>query len=373
MVELELDLVDDGDRVGARLTVHRDVHLPPAVDPHDIRLDLEGVLDLADVAHEDDRVPIDLDGDVVELLHLRDHGVGDDLVVDLAELGVAGGNEHVLDTQGVDHVQRREVPRFQLVAIDVRQDSSQHAAVDGRGHHALDTLEPVAQLEIRDVVEVLLVQGLAAHGDEAQGDRRRRVEGHDHRRDGARWQVEQVRHRVARHLGHGGFEADVFPEEILDDRDAEHGLRFLALDADGLPGPSLQAAGDVPLHDLRRHAPIEGHDLDRGRLELRQQVGGDLRDRRHAHHPHGQRPDDDHVRVLQSGFDDVHVSRIPPSSLARSSLCPAECSEAAYVSPSVCPPRLPGPHRRRPAHRRRLPGPRSRRGARSGVRASAAS
>ena len=258
--------------------------MSPAVEADQIALDLAGIPHVGDIADEDGSAVPHFDRHVVEVFDCRRHRVGEDLVVQIAGLEVAGGNEHALPLERVNHIHRGQPARLQSHAVDVGKDASQLAAVDRRRDHALDGLQAVAQLEVGDVVELLLVHARTRHAHQAERNRCCRVERHDHRRDGARRQVEHVADRVGGHLAHGRLEADPFAEEVLDHADPQHGLGLLVLDADRLAGPALEAAHDVAFHHLRRHAGVEGHDLDGGCPEDGQQIGWEALVRSDAQH-----------------------------------------------------------------------------------------
>jgi hypothetical protein len=128
-----LDAVHHLDGVRAGLPVNRDIDCALAVDVHRVGLDRESVFGLADIPHQHRPAVLVLDGDVVEIRHLGDHGVGLDLVVVIADLGGPGGDEHILPTDGLDHVHRREIMGVELVFIGIDQDAAQFPAIDGWG------------------------------------------------------------------------------------------------------------------------------------------------------------------------------------------------------------------------------------------------
>jgi len=195
VLERGLDAVDHGERVGARLPVDRQVDLSLAVHPHDVGLDLRAVPGLPDVAQEHRRVADHLDRHGVEIFDLRHHCIGDDLEIEVAELGIAGRDEDVLVAQGRHDIERRQVARCKLHGIDVGEDAAQLAAVDRGRDHARNALQSIAQIEVGDVVEPGLVEGGATDRDERERQRRRRIERHHHGRDRARRQVVEVSHR----------------------------------------------------------------------------------------------------------------------------------------------------------------------------------
>ena len=301
--ELRANGVDDLDRVGTRLAVDWNVDLSTPVDPHDVRLDLGGILDTRHVAHEDGPPIVDRDGYIVQLAHLLRHRVCEDLVVGLADLDVPCGDKDRLLVESTDDVHRRHPARIEPLTINLRDNPPELAAVNGRRDYPGNRLQPIPQLVVRDVVQLLLAHRVGGHADETERHRGRRVEGHDHRRDRPRRQVEHVAHRVGRDLAHRGIETDALAEEVLNDADAEHRVRFLMLDPDGLARPTLESTHDVALHHDGRHAGIEGHDLDRRGGEGRQKIGRQAGVRQDAQHHCDERAHRDDIRELQGASD----------------------------------------------------------------------
>src|SRR5262249_2580477 len=130
-----------------------------------------------------------LDGDVFHPLDQGIRGVGVQRVVDLAELGVAGGQEDVVVVQGVHDVHRRQVAGLQLLPVQVGQHGPQPAAIDHRRHRSGGVHDHVADLVTAGVVQDGLRLVLAVQGDQADRGGAGRVEGEDDRRQGARRQV----------------------------------------------------------------------------------------------------------------------------------------------------------------------------------------
>ena len=258
---------------------------------------------MTDVPHQY-RLAVDhFDRRLVEQIDRVGQRVGENLEIPLADLDVTRRDENVFPQQGLLHVHQREAVTLQLLAVDISQNAAQLASVNGRRNHALNRLQLVAQLEVGDVVQLLLVHFRVRDHHQTERQRGRGVERHQHRRNRARRQIEQVAHGVAGHLGHGGVHRDVFAEVILDDAHPLHRLGFLMLDADRLAGPPLHAVHDVLFHHLRRHAGIERDNLHRRRGVDGQQVFGDFKVGADPHHQRRQGDDDDNIRFTQCSSD----------------------------------------------------------------------
>ncbi len=67
------------------------------------------------------------------------HRVGVEHVVEIAELGVAAGQENVGCVERVHHVQRREPAGLHLLAVEVGHDGADLAAEDHRRHGTLES------------------------------------------------------------------------------------------------------------------------------------------------------------------------------------------------------------------------------------------
>ena len=269
---------------------------------------------LADVA-DLDRSPAlaDAHGELVHLLHMPHHAVGVDLVVELADLGVAGRDERVEVLERADHVHGRKVAHRQLVAIDIGQNAADAASVHRRRDHTANALQSVAQLEVGDVVELGFVVARATDAHQTQRHAGRWVEGHDHRRNRARRQVIHVGDGQRRHLRHGGVGVDVGTEVIAHDAHAVHRTRFLVGDTVGLTGPAFEAAGDVFLHHLRGHAGIERQHLHGRRFEGGQNVSGNASGRNDAQQNDGQSADNDRMRVSERAGNHKVAPILAPS------------------------------------------------------------
>ena len=304
-----LDPLHDLDRIGARLAIDRDVDGPLATDVDGVGLDGVRVFRFTHVPHVNRPAAARVN-----------HPIAIDLVVVVADLGRAGRDEHVERADGVDHVHRGKMTRLELVPVHINQDAPQPAAIDCRGDDARRAGEEVADLEVSHIVKRGLVQGIAGERQQGERLRGRRVERHHHGRDGAGRQVVQVRDRQGGHLRHRSVRIDVRAEEILHHADADERPRLLPRDAVGLAGPALQAVRHIPLDDIRGHTGIKRQDLNGGRLELRQDVHRDARQRGQADHQDGESDHGDGIRIPECQTNQSHV--VPPGVRGQGSVRP---------------------------------------------------
>ena len=77
------------------------------------------ILGVSDVAHADPGIADGLQRNVVELVHVVDEAVRVDVIIERADLNIAGGQDQILIVDGVHHVHHAEVARNQFVRIDV--------------------------------------------------------------------------------------------------------------------------------------------------------------------------------------------------------------------------------------------------------------
>ena len=298
-LELRLDAFDHRNRVRAGLAVDGDIDLPLAVHAHHVQLNLTGILHARDIANVSGRALADVEREVIQFLDGRHHAVGVDLIIERAELRVARRDHDVVIADGVDDIQRRQPARRRLFRVNVSQNATELPAINGGRNDARDGLKAIPKIEVGHVVKFRFIERRTGHADETERDGRGGIKGHDHRRNRARRQIVEVAHRERRDLRHGGVWVNILAEEVLHDADADHGLGLLPRDAIGLARPAFEARGDVLLHDFRRHARIEGEDLDGRRFERRQNVRRQARNRRQADDENAERQHDDAIWVFE--------------------------------------------------------------------------
>src|SRR5229473_3267827 len=128
--QFALDSVYDLDRVSARLTINRNVYLTAAIHSDDVSLNLAGVFRMRDILDENRRAAVCLDGKVIDLVHVWNHAVGDNLVIKIAELCIARRNHQIVCSDRIDHVHWRETARLKFLAIYVSKNTPQFSPVD---------------------------------------------------------------------------------------------------------------------------------------------------------------------------------------------------------------------------------------------------
>ena len=147
-----------------------------------------------------------------------------------------------------------------------------------------------------EIAQLRLVQALALQRDQADRQARRVELLHD-RRQRARRQPPQVRHREIRDLVDVGVGVGAGLEEHLDDADARQRPRLHVIDAGAEREEPLEAAGDVGLDLLRRHAVVERRDDDLRDVDVGEQVDRHAHDAGQPDDRDDQRHDDDEVGV----------------------------------------------------------------------------
>ena len=305
MLHRVLDAVHDRDGVGVpALFEHRQVDRRLAIHAHHVGLDLLRVLGIADVGDADRRLPDGLHRQVVDLLDGAQLAVGVDVVVQHADLHIAGRQNQVGIVHGADHVHQAQLVRFQFVGVRVDHDLAVPAAERLRHAGAGHAGNLVAHLELSQIAQRGFVQALALERHQAHREAGSIELQHD-RRQRARGKAAQLRHREIGDGSHRRVRIGARLEVDLDDADAGKGARFDVLDAAAEREEAFEAAGDVGLDLLRRHAGIErGHDHHRD-VHRREHVDGHAGETRHAHDRDEQADDDDEIWIAdgKAGHD----------------------------------------------------------------------
>ncbi len=306
-----LDRVHHLDRVGAGLLVHPHVDGALAVHTHDRLLRLRGVLHTAEVAHAD-RLAVDApDDDVLHRLDDRELVVGEDVVVERAELDVSGGQEEVRVVDGAGHLGDGDPLRVEQVAVQVDGDLADLSAVHvGRGH-AGQPLELGLDGVVGEVVELLLVEAAARQRHQAHRDVGE-IELEDERLlDTGRQRVHDLLDPL-HDLGQARVQIGAPREEHLDHGDALSRAGFdVAHVRDGGHG-LLDRVGDGPLDVLDVGALVDGADPDRRVVDVGEEVD------RHAAEG-GRTEDHDGQRRHEDGDAVAHgEEREPHTRLGRS-------------------------------------------------------
>ena len=288
--------------------VLQDVHQHRAltVVAHDVRLRLEAVVHLRDIAHVDGPGARRADREVVQLGDGLRTAVQSDVVFELTDLRGTRGQDEVLRIDGVDHIERCQALRLQRPRIDVDHHRPELAAV-GVGHHrALHRRELRAHEAVREVEDLVLAERLARQGELEDRDgrgavredqRRRRplrIAAHHRLRDGGdlRQRCGDVRAAVEEHLHHG------------------HAVVRLRLDAfdvvDRRRHRPLEVRDDPAFHLLRGKTVVAPDDADDRDVDVREDVGRHPQDAERADDEHEQREHDERVRAAQGELDNPH-------------------------------------------------------------------
>ena len=132
-----------------------------AVHANDVVLDLVGVLRLAHIAHRDPARTRGLDGDVIDVVHFFHQAVRVDVIVVWPDLHVTCRQNQVVLVHRFNDVHQAQLPREQLVRIDVHHRLAVFAAERRRDFCAFHHGNLVADSELADVVQLRLRQTFA--------------------------------------------------------------------------------------------------------------------------------------------------------------------------------------------------------------------
>ena len=265
------DPVNDLNRVRPRLFHDRQIHGPVAVDPDNVALDDRRIGGPRHILQHD-RHPVDhLDRDLVHLLHELDHAVGVHVVVELADLDVAGRQQEALRVDRGDDLARRDAARQHALPIQEHRDLPDRPPKAGRHEDAGHIGQLRAHAEVGQVPHLLLAQRLAADGEGA--DRQAgRAELDDDRGEHALGQVAQGRVGETGDLGHAGIHIVGRMKIDLDETHAGQRAGLDVLDVGGLQEELLQAQGDGAFDLGGPHALVEGGHRHHGQVDLRKDV-----------------------------------------------------------------------------------------------------
>ena len=192
-----------------------------AVHPHDVVLNLIGVLGLPHVSHRDPRGPHRLDGDIVQVLHLVHQAIGIDVVIVGAHLHIAGGQDQIRLVHRVHHVHGSHLARKELVGVHVHHGLPVLPAKRRRDLRPLHHRNLVADGKLRVVVKLRFGEPLPFHRHQAN----RQAGGiklQHHGRQGAGRQALQVGQGQVGDFRHIGVGAGSRLEVNLDNADSQH-------------------------------------------------------------------------------------------------------------------------------------------------------
>src|SRR5205823_7556192 len=192
--QVALHFIDHGEGRGIGALRHRDVNGSAPVHQRVPRQNIRAVLYRPDVPKEDRRARARPQGNVLELLNARDHGVDGSHSHELAGAHIAGRQNGVARADGFDHVFWGEVVGPQAVRIDVDHNGALVASEGwGSGHtgqSGKQRADPVQSL----VLNLTHTPRVTRKNQITDWDTTR-VEPHDERRD-----------RSVRHKGVGAID-----------------------------------------------------------------------------------------------------------------------------------------------------------------------
>ena len=186
--QLVLHRVDDGERRRPAVARHGQQDAARAVRSHDARLRIEAVVDGGDVLHVDRGAVDGSDWQVVELVDGGQTAVQPDRILDAAEFRGAGGQDQVLEIQGIRDIDWRQPLRVQLIELQVHYDLTALAAERVRHGRSLHCGERRPDEIVAEVEQFLLLEGLTAQ-PELQNRHAGRIVFEDLRRKSSRRHV----------------------------------------------------------------------------------------------------------------------------------------------------------------------------------------
>ena len=166
------DAVHHSDRIGAGLLENRQVHGPLAVHADDIALNHRGIDRFPHVAETNRDAVLHLDRDLVHAIDNLDQTVRVDVVIEVADLHVAGRQQEALLVDGGDDLLGRNASRQHAFAIEKDGDLADRASKTRRHENTGDGGELRTDVVIGLVPNVLFAEPLAAGRQHADGKTR---------------------------------------------------------------------------------------------------------------------------------------------------------------------------------------------------------
>src|SRR6185437_14433713 len=252
MRQIGLDIVDNLERGGAAGLHYDHQSRALAVDADDVGLWRVTVAHVAHVVHIDGR-PIDgLNGQIVESCDGFRRAVGLNLIVEVADLCIAGRRNYVLRADGVDDIGGGEPEGLQLLCVDVHLHIALLAAIRVGQRGAFHGCKLGADEVGAEVVELLLAETLAGEG-QLQNRHAGGAVLDDERRAGALRILTDRGLADGSDLRHGLRDVDSGLEVNLGDGDAVEGLRLGVLDViDRCGDDAVELYDDAVAQLLRR-------------------------------------------------------------------------------------------------------------------------
>src|SRR5581483_6509797 len=222
--------------------------------------------------------------------------VGVDVVIELAELHITGGQDQVRVIDRANQVHQAQLVRLELVRVGVHHDLAVAAAEGLRHAGARYAGHLVAYLELRQIAQGSLVESLALKGDQTDWQTRS-IKLQNHRRQGSRRQPAQLGHGQ---VGNGcdvGIGVSPWLEVNLDDTHSGQRARLDVLDTRAQGEEPLEPAGDIGFDLLGGHAGIERRDHDYRDVHRWKHVHRHLNKAAHSDHPDNEADNNNEVGI----------------------------------------------------------------------------
>ena len=295
-----LDAGDDVEGRGGADLEDRHQHALASVELDDVGLRRRSVVDVGNVAHEDDGAVDHLDRHVVEvgdrlgrIVEVEGEFVGADLLrPDRRDLVLPG--ERIAD------IIRGKTVGVQRLLIQIDLNLARRAAIGERKLRPRDGGELGADEVLGEVEQLDLGERVARQRELDDRDARGVIDQDDRRRRALRKLLEDgLRYRG--HLRLRSIDVHVRLEVDLDDADARQRLRLDVLDiVDGCGQHALVRGDDPTRHVVRREAGVAPDDRDDRNADIGKNVGRGPDRRERAEDHHQDRHNDEGVRTRES-------------------------------------------------------------------------
>ena len=295
-----LDAGDDVEGRGGADLEDRHQHALASVELDDVGLRRRSVVDVGNVAHEDDGAVDHLDRHVVEvgdrlgrIVEVEGEFVGADLLrPDRRDLVLPG--ERIAD------IIRGKTVGVQRLLIQIDLNLARRAAIGERKLRPRDGGELGADEVLGEVEQLDLGERVARQRELDDRNARGVIDQDDRRRRALRKLLED-RLRYRGHLRLRSIDVHVRLEVDLDDADAGQRLRLDVLDiVDGCGQHALVRGDDPTRHVVRREAGVAPDDRDDRNADIGKNVGRGPDRRERAEDHHQDRHNDEGVRTRES-------------------------------------------------------------------------
>src|SRR5215469_4896024 len=230
-----------------------------AIDAHHVVLNLIGIFGLADIISGYPRIALGLNGNLPQMVQVADEAVRVDVIVEGADLHVAGRQDEIEVVDCVYSIHGAQLPGGQLVGIDVHHDLAVLSPERRRNLRAFYDGNLVADGKLPDVVKLRLGEILAFQRDQADG-KTGSVEFQYDRGQGSGRQALEIGKSQVGEFRDIGVGAGSGLEVHTNDADTEQRPRLHVIDAAGQGEETLQGIGNGGFNVLRRHSRVErGH------------------------------------------------------------------------------------------------------------------